>query len=257
MNATPFIHRRRSGFTLIEMLVVISIIVLSLALAIPLFSVMSGDRSVDGAENIVSAMLQRARARAIGLQDRRGVFFFEDPKTKNVMMVVVKIYDSPVGSGWAPGASYIDTDSQLPEGQMLPPGVGAAFIAGRISTNTTYSKVGLVSFDALGRFEPIVYGFEPSKNPATGGAPSALQTQYQLDNTYRIWSSMSPPEVARSHVGLMLYDKKSFKDVDPSNNSPTLFTAGESQWLDGQSPGKSGGLPLMINRYNGTLIRGE
>lgn len=256
MSAHPFIHRRRRGFTLIEMLVVISIIVLSLALAIPLFSVMSGDRSVDGAENIVSAMLQRARARAIGLQDRRGVFFFEDPKTRNVMMVVVKIYDSPP-TMTTPGL-YIDVDPQLPEAQSLPVGVGAAFIVGKTSAsaNTSYAKLGLVSFDALGRFEPLAYNFEPTKNMA-GGA-SVWQTQYFFDNTYRIATSMSPAELSRSHVGLMLYDKKSFKDVDTSNTSPTLFSATESQWLDGASGmGKSGGLPLMINRYNGTLIRGE
>lgn len=256
MNASPLIHRRR-GFTLIEMLVVISIIVLSLALAIPLFSVMSGDRSVDGAENIVSAMLQRARARAIGLQDRRGVFFFEDPKTKNVMMVVVKIYDSPP-TMTTPGL-YIDVDPQLPEAQPLPVGVGAAFIVGKTSAsaNTSYGKLGLVSFDALGRFEPLAYNFEPNRNPAGAGV-SVLQSQYFLDSTYRIATSMTPAELSRSHVGLMLYDKKSFKDVDTSSTSPTLFSAAESQWLDGAAGmGKSGGLPLMINRYNGTLIRGE
>jgi len=44
----------RRGFTLTEMLVVITVIVLLLAMAIPLFRVMSSDRSLESAQNIVS-----------------------------------------------------------------------------------------------------------------------------------------------------------------------------------------------------------
>src|SRR4051794_38989018 len=72
----------RRGFTLTELLVVIGVIVLMLAMAVPLFNVFSGSRSVEGGQNMVSAMLQRARARALAMQERRGIFFFEDQATR-------------------------------------------------------------------------------------------------------------------------------------------------------------------------------
>src|SRR3954464_5655411 len=87
-------HRGRA-FTLTELLVVIGIIVLMLALAVPLFNVFSGSRSVEGGQNMVSAMLQRARARALAMQERRGIFFFEDQATRKTGMLLVKV-DEPI-----------------------------------------------------------------------------------------------------------------------------------------------------------------
>src|SRR3954464_11110904 len=86
----PPAPRTRRGFTLTELLVVISIIVLLLVVAVPLFNTFRGGRSVGGAENIVSAMLQRTRARAIGLQERRGLFCYTDASTGNANIVIVK-----------------------------------------------------------------------------------------------------------------------------------------------------------------------
>ena len=54
---------RSAGFTLTEILVVIGIIVLFIALAIPAMSAISGTRSIAGAENNLSALLARAQDR--------------------------------------------------------------------------------------------------------------------------------------------------------------------------------------------------
>ena len=58
-----------SGFTLTELLVVIGLIVLILAIAVPSFSFITGSASLDGAQNQIAAMLGRARSEAIGLQE--------------------------------------------------------------------------------------------------------------------------------------------------------------------------------------------
>src|SRR5262245_2188336 len=85
----------RKAFTLTEILIVIGIIVLVIALAVPALSVISGSRSIDGAENNISAMLGRARADALGLQKDTGVFFFVDPATERVTLVEVQAVDGP------------------------------------------------------------------------------------------------------------------------------------------------------------------
>src|SRR5947207_7305858 len=79
----------RPAFSLTEILIVIALIVLLLALAIPAFSFITGSRSIDGAANQISAFLGRARAEAIGLQEVRGVMFFVDPTKQRTNLAIV------------------------------------------------------------------------------------------------------------------------------------------------------------------------
>src|SRR4051812_37942437 len=79
----------RPAFTLTEILIVIGIIVLLLAMAVPAMRVLTGGRSIDGAENQLSAFLGRARGEAIALQEERGVMFFVDPVSDRVTAVEV------------------------------------------------------------------------------------------------------------------------------------------------------------------------
>src|SRR5436190_15437159 len=88
-------RKSRRGFSLTEILIVIAIIVLLLALALPAFNFISGGRSVDGAMNGISAFLARARTEAVGLQEMRGVMFYIDPKSESEMMVLVKEVPAP------------------------------------------------------------------------------------------------------------------------------------------------------------------
>src|SRR5438105_4962302 len=69
---------RASGFTVIELLVVVGIIVLVLALAMPALNIINGTKSIDMAQNQVAVVLAQARNEAIGLQQPRGVFFAYD-----------------------------------------------------------------------------------------------------------------------------------------------------------------------------------
>jgi len=88
-HSSFIIQRSRRAFTLIEILIVIALIVLIIALAVPAFSYITGSRSVDAGENLVSAMLSRARGMAINSSQPVGVAFFRDPVTDRSGMAIV------------------------------------------------------------------------------------------------------------------------------------------------------------------------
>lgn len=246
--------RRERGFTLTELLVVISIIVLVMALAVPLFNAFRGGRSVEGAENIVSAMLQRTRARAISLNERRGLFCYADAVNGNTSMVVVRVFDAIPPAGVTPTPppnvrTYIEVDPGADAPQPLPVGVGAAFVVGyntkaSASTRTGYSKTGLIVFDAYGRIEPLEkYSIIPTYSPV-------------LIDQYMKFTSGLLPNDSPAQYGIMLYDKGSFVDFFNSNApgagaDDLNFGDEQVKWLD------QNGLSLIVNRFNGTIFRGE
>src|ERR1700722_3680637 len=73
--------RGRNGFTLVEMLVVIAIIVGVLAMAVPLVSALNGNRSVEAGYNEVSSAVAHARSLALYGHGIAGAFFYIDPIT--------------------------------------------------------------------------------------------------------------------------------------------------------------------------------
>ena len=81
---------RRCAFTLIEILVVMTIIILIAAVAMPAFRFITGSRSVEGAQNIAGAMLGRARTLSVVDHQVRGVFFYLDPVTDRSTMALVR-----------------------------------------------------------------------------------------------------------------------------------------------------------------------
>lgn len=71
---------RRSGLTLMEIMVVIGIIVLVMALAVPALSVWES-RKVQEAINLTSNLLKRAQAKAVSEHSPLGLFFYIEPET--------------------------------------------------------------------------------------------------------------------------------------------------------------------------------
>ena len=111
----------RRGFTLTEILIVIALIVLIIALAVPAFNLITGSRSVDAGENLVSAMLSRARAMAMNNNQTVGVAFFRDFRNeRSAMAIVVPASQRGSSAPEPPGLEMYKTWKKSQEGTNTP-----------------------------------------------------------------------------------------------------------------------------------------
>jgi prepilin-type N-terminal cleavage/methylation domain-containing protein len=241
-SAATAAHSRRA-FTLTELLVVIGVIVLVLAMAVPLFNVMSGDRGVEGAQNVLSAMLQRARARAIAVQEPRGLFFFENPATGEYTLCIVKIQPTQTTSGLVPA---IELDPQ--DDEAVPLGRGAAmtsvFAVAQSSSlyNRRYLPYGVVMFDGLGRTQPTQYVIY------TDNRSDPTKSSFDLIRRFGLGGILTP-NLELSTNAFLLYTRSKFQKQGDDN--PNQFGSRSLTWLD------ENGSNQIVNRYNGTLIKGD
>jgi hypothetical protein len=197
--------------------------------------------------------------------------------------------NSPGGTTyWGPTSLSLELVSDT-DFQVLPQGVGLQLInsnpAGLVNFDR-YVRIGCILFDSKGRFVSVPWSISPG---TTIG--KAMGLQYALDLT----GNGIRPLV--SQFGMVLYDRQTylaqawpggggnFGEGDwiyspsfayagyspppggfflpayapkfPSNysdeeaNNPTTSLPSKEQWLDNNS------VPLLIDRYNGTLIKGE
>jgi prepilin-type N-terminal cleavage/methylation domain-containing protein len=271
---------RSRGFTLVEMLVVLGIVILFVTLAIPAISAITGTRSISAAENQISAVLARAREEAIGIQDFRGVFFYLDPREDRVVAALVRpadLQDEPNGSlqlDLVENRDYLMMPQGIrvqtlfdanPNGPMKDRYLG--FNQPPASAeNTLYG--GVILFDGQGRLVSRTYAFQMQLpdplNPTKAGtgftAMAAMFKTTSGDWFPHYGTSNGGLSPFRSQMGLVLFDNAAFKaqgftDADPyvdRLNAPNPSAeVTEETWLDTNST------PILINRFNGTLIRGE
>ncbi len=119
------------AFTLTEMVVVIGIIILLVAMAIPAIRGLTGSRSIDAGYNTLSALITRAREEAVGLQEVHGVLFWLDPATDRINASIVQSVpldssdESPLTA--TPATYYLDI---VPDREFLqlPSGIGLQVI---------------------------------------------------------------------------------------------------------------------------------
>jgi type II secretory pathway pseudopilin PulG len=326
------IHTFRSGFSLTEILIVIGLIVLMLALAVPTFNFLTGNRSVEGAQNTIGALIGRARVEAIGLQETRGVFFFIDRASGRVAAALVRAVERPDPATFLadsntdpsfPPEVWLDLvpDNDLitlPAGVMLQTVDEALVNASGIriedaylgynrrnegnqrnqgppqsDTHTLYG--GVILFDGSGQLVAQRYAFKTFYVDAGGnrqptrmgdllyrpkGDPSPYNDHYRtLGDVNDVVPLGHPPQntlpnwyFPKSQLGVVLFDRERWMIGSPAvsgqnyekeldwqfqpltqqdySESPSTEHL-EENWID------ENGLPLMINRYNGTLVRAQ
>jgi prepilin-type N-terminal cleavage/methylation domain-containing protein len=215
------------GFTLNELLVVMAIIILVLAIAIPAFSLITTGKSIEATENQMSAFLSAVRGDAVGMQDPRGAVIFIDPASNRVTMVEV----------WFPPGQRPNLDIYPGKEEMkLPAGVSFRGIPNGIpnSNMDNWPRFAIVMFDGDGR---LLLDF------------ASVVTVNTLFNRLNIVATSSPdkppiPTVAnnQTNIGVILFDKARH-DEQPAANRQKWFT--------------ENAVPYLINRYNGTLMKGQ
>lgn len=298
----------RGGFSLVELLVVIGLAVLIMALALPAFNFITGSRSVDGATNIVSAFIGRARAEALDRGKITGVMFYIDLASQRRGMILVT--ETTPKYGPAPTSAPLDNGNidvfldLLPEREpiLLPAGIDLQVIdngsttpgtppqlaapywdrylgfntavaptdnpAGNLAARVQYG--GVILFDGAGKLVSLRYGFRSSTGtavatntltqmglfltrPADPANPSATPDVMPRPR------NNNPDQFIRSQLGLVLFEQQLFQTAggslaDHEISQPAITVPAESDeefWLDANAT------PLLINRYNGTLVRGQ
>jgi prepilin-type N-terminal cleavage/methylation domain-containing protein len=309
-----------SAFTLAELLVVMAIMALMLALAVPALKILGGGADIASAENQMAAILGRARAQAISDQTVAGVMFFVDPADSKIKAAIVEESPSAVqtqmqteyGGSLAAGSISLDlaTDTMQTDNGFggnpvsdffyMPPGIGIQFLQscavsgtpavrttdGYIGFNTynvfnsdavptTVEYGGVILFNADGRLVAVHSLFHTADSATIPKYYTKLgellfdKTQY--DTPPSSADFISPSWSVDSQYGLVVFDHnaflaKGFSDKDPlvenNSNYTTAWTPhgettsyppeqAEETWLDENAT------PLIIDRYDGSLIRGE
>ncbi len=260
-NRFPISARKHpGGFTLTEVLIVIGLIVLILAMAVPAFNFITGTRSIEAARNKVAAMIGRARSEAISRNAQVGVVFFRDPKVNAVGMQLVIVATSDLSGpeayqAWSAFANYKTASGDQAADRVYALVYDAADgVAG--------GKYVVTRFDALvdNINVPPVYGGNTTWAQVVPGTASTLDGGIEYLPTGVGCQLVNDPKGAPANstdkyvqTGMIVFDEQG-KFIETSFTITPLSAAGQQLQLGGNLTGTSQ-LGLML--YDQEQLAGQ
>jgi prepilin-type N-terminal cleavage/methylation domain-containing protein len=167
MNRSQNKSNQHRGFTLVEIVVVLTIIVLIASAALPAYRFISGSRSLDNTQNMISAMLSRARSLALVSHQARGVFFFIDTINDRTVMALVQQ----------------ETDSTLPDLDSYK---------GWTAVSPSTPASGLDQYNPIQTGMPAIYYYANPVAGSSDGISFAFRLGDQGNEVFRLPSGPSP-----------------------------------------------------------------
>jgi prepilin-type N-terminal cleavage/methylation domain-containing protein len=230
----------RHAFTLIEILVVMSIIIILIAVSIPTIKALTKGNNEKQAVNLITAMLANARATAISTHKTSGVVVYEYPSANSAP------------SGFTDTTSYIqlitqsgiDVNSKFrtfirvprTDPQRLPKGIQVATLdtgTNQFRTEASTASGGrcrVILFDSTGQM--VLYN---SLATDSSLSTDAIAQAWNIDGSGITKTASSP--------GFVIYDANLF------NASHQANSANDNTWL------RQNADILVVNPYTGTIIR--
>jgi len=270
----PSASRRpsRPAFTLVELLVVIGIIILVLAIAVPAVGPMLASNEQAALVNTINGMLVKAQARASN--ERSGLRLERAYATNDQGLMVDRDGDTPDDGAAFDGPIWLDHQQvrivtynphgndfafrqakgtepfPLPEGAWVAPSyvLDPAIMPSLAEDDLTYRYDPGVSWRELNRMDTFYVMFENGGEliSAPGSLNTYLDARQHEDALVRVFSgnptdpngSVWPP----STLSLLVYDRSEFNEIDPDDS------VGRRAYLAANAR------PIYINRATGALI---
>lgn len=273
----------RRAFTVVELLIVIGIIVLMLALAVPAFNLLMGSRGEQATANQIAALIARSRQNALrGVDDYSGVLFYRTPADGRKWATFVNSSRDDLIALPAFPELWLDTDGsetvEIAAGIEFPDDavtIGAArqddgytgFNSGR-GLVVQYGRP--VLFDRRGILVSKSVGFHARRAVKPDGSQFRLTRMGALlygANFNQVISAADPrvnlsptpanaqeSKIYRSALGFVLFDESAFLDqfdyADPQVAGAAYGAErAEELWLDANAD------PILVNRYTGALVK--
>ena len=246
------------GFSLVELLVVVGIIILVLALAGPAFNKIMQGTNVKQGQNMVTAYLASARALALQRRCSTAVVFFEDtPNNYGGQTAVAVAYAVLVDTTNSNVSYFAPAPGRITE--YLPTGVKVATIVGNtgnLNTEAIYvngvkqsaATCRAVVFDASGRM--VVrdgLGLYTVSTPGYASNPVTVLGSTYWNFTATVAGGSITSDVYSSPA-VIIYDGAEFQNwINSQGSAPTNTQI--STWLQAHTD------VLAVNAYTGNVVR--